>query len=296
MCYLQRNGSAILTAYWTASADRAALFATTAGDAMRIQPNALIGDTMRSLGFLSRLPVPDRFFADDPVPSLARSSGAFPLAGLLIALPGAVMLAVGIVLGLPPLIAATLAVAVTVIVTGALHEDGLADVADGFFGGFTIERRLTIMKDSAIGSYGTLALVFAIGLRVALVSVLLAHGLALAIAALLLSASASRAAMVWIWHALPLARHDGAAAASGQPDDDERNLAAALACVTAACIVVATPLGLAQIVLAAVFCATATVAMIRLAREKIDGVTGDVLGATQAMCEIAMLLGLVIAL
>jgi cobalamin synthase len=112
----------------------------TKATGMNFDLSNLITDTARALGFLTRLPVPSRYFEGDEG-SLAQVSRAFPLAGFVAALPAALFLMIAPWLNFPPLMAALIAVAISIGTTGALHEDGLADVADGFFGipgqGFT---------------------------------------------------------------------------------------------------------------------------------------------------------------
>ena len=130
---------------------------------------------------------------------------------------GALALGLADRLGLPPLVCAGLAVGALVIVTGALHEDGLADVADGFGGGATRERKLEIMRDSRIGAYGAAALALSLILRVAALSALLDHGLGAAAAGLILAGAASRAAALAPLALLPAARADGLGAGAGAP-------------------------------------------------------------------------------
>src|SRR6204780_1970299 len=122
-------------------------------------------DLKASVAFLTRLPVgraPPAAGTD-----ISRAAWAFPLAGVLVALVAAVVYAVAHKIGSPPWVAAALAVAATLAVTGCLHEDGLADTADGFGGGDSRERKLEIMRDSRIGTYGVCALILSILLRVA---------------------------------------------------------------------------------------------------------------------------------
>ena len=107
-------------------------------------------DLKASIAFLTRLPVAGTTPAAGA--DIARATWAFPLAGVLIALIGAVIYAAAHKIGSPPWVAAALAVAATLAVTGCLHEDGLADTADGFGGGDTRERKLDIMRDSRIGT------------------------------------------------------------------------------------------------------------------------------------------------
>src|SRR6202167_740172 len=121
-------------------------------------------DLRASILFLTRL----QYGPTLPVggAAIARAAWAFPIAGVLVGLVGAVVYLFAHRLGLPSWPAAALSVAATMAVTGCLHEDGLADTADGFGGGQTQELKLDIMRDSRIGTYGVCALVLSILLRV----------------------------------------------------------------------------------------------------------------------------------
>ncbi len=232
-------------------------------------------DLIRAAQLLTRLPIPggdgDRG---------AAAAWAWPVIGAAIAV---FQVAVGLAALsiLPAPIAAGLALAAGIIVTGALHEDGLADCADGFWGGQTRERRLDILKDSRIGSYGMLAMILAMGLRWAALAVLLPVApMALVAAALL-----SRAGMASLMAKLPFARETGLAAHVGHPPTWAIVLAIGISVLGA---------GLAAGLLAglvAAFLAGATcVAVAALARAKIGGQTGDVLGAAQVLSEISALI------
>ena len=117
------------------------------------------GDIATATALLTRLPVP--FTAD----RAAAAAWAYPVTGLFVATLAAAVASLALAFGLPPALAAGLVLAIQVIVTGAMHEDGLADSADGLWGGWTRARRLEIMRDSRIGTYGVLALVLVTGLR-----------------------------------------------------------------------------------------------------------------------------------
>ncbi|WP_299687405.1 adenosylcobinamide-GDP ribazoletransferase [uncultured Tateyamaria sp.] len=224
---------------------------------------------------LTRLPLPA--LPDAAFAGAARAVWAYPVVGLVL---GGVAAALGAgltALGLPPLLVAGGVLVALVMLTGAMHEDGLADTADGLWGGLTPARRLDIMKDSRIGTYGVLALVLAMGLRwqgYALVS------WAELICALVLS----RAAMPPLMLALPHARADGLSKRVGKPGMPPVAAAGAIAVVVA--LVLTGGSGLVALALAA---GTAT-GMAALARRKIGGQTGDILGATQMVVEIAVLL------
>lgn len=246
---------------------------------------------MHALSFLSRIPVHDSFFQGRKVDMLA-ATRVFPMAGLLIALPSAILVSILHHAHADPLLTATLALAVTTALTGALHEDGLADTADGFGGGADKERSLTIMKDSRIGSYGAIALILSFMVRVAAIAVLIRELPGQASAASLIAvASFSRAMMVWHWHGLPPARQAGVAASLGQPETTDRNHALAYG-IGIACVV----LFLSYTVVAAIVAIAASFAPAhlfkRLCLRKIDGHTGDTIGATQQITEIVMLVAL----
>jgi adenosylcobinamide-GDP ribazoletransferase len=171
--------------------------------------------------------------------------------------------------------------------TGALHEDGLADVADGFGGGRTREDKLRIMRDSRIGSYGALALVLALLARAGALVALADPSDVLA--ALVAAGAVSRAALPAVMAISPQARADGLAAAAGRPHP----LRAAAAALVAALLAI---LLLGQAAPAALLAgAGGALAVALLARRQIGGYTGDVLGAAQQLGEIGVLLGAVAA-
>jgi adenosylcobinamide-GDP ribazoletransferase len=241
----------------------------------------LLRDCKVALAFLTRLPV--RAEPPWPAADLAASAPMFPVVGALIGLAGAIAYALAVWLGLPPWPAAVVALATTIWLSGALHEDGLADVADGFGGGGTREAKLAIMRDSRIGSYGALALVLALLARAGAIAAL-AEPAAVA-AALVAAGAVSRGALPVVMAALPQARADGLAARAGRPHP----LRAAAALLIAALIALVLLGGTAPAALAAGALVALVVAL--LAKRQIGGQTGDVLGAVQQLTEIGMLFG-----
>ena len=172
------------------------------------QVGAFADELKSALLFLTRLP--PSLVGGNAVarPDFTVAARVFPIVGALVGLAGGIIMIVSGLIGLPALIGATLGVATTVILTGALHEDGLADSADSF-GGTTREAKLAIMDDSRNGTYGTLALVGSVLLRVAALAAILPRGPILAALALVAGESVSRAALVRMWHDLPAARTTG---------------------------------------------------------------------------------------
>ncbi len=252
--------------------------------------NDWLNNACVSLMFLSRLPVPG--VSKHPA-QLATAMGAFPLAGLVIGLLGGLCCTVALALGLPPTVAAVTVVAFLALVTGALHEDGLADVADGFGGGQSIERKLAIMKDSRIGSYGVLALVFAVLLKVAALSAILqqAPGFFATLALFAGLAAWSRALCVALMATTPNARGQGVAAGVGQPGQDVNRTALGLG-AGALALLMWPAFGLwATLAVFASSCAAFWLVR-TLALRHIGGHTGDVAGAVQIVAETAMLMAL----
>ena len=200
-------------------------------------------EALSAFALLTRLPLPDHTGRG------IASAWAFPLVGLvcatLVGLSGWLCLA----LGLPAPLAALVIVVLQVMMTGALHEDGLADTADGLWGGWTRERRLEIMRDSRVGSYGMIAMILALAARTAALTLLLGHGVGPTFAALIAAAVLSRATMPALMA-----------------------LAIGTALPAAALVTFLAALAIAQI-----------------AQRRIGGQTGDILGATQQVTEIAVL-------
>lgn len=251
-----------------------------------IQP---VASLLRALSFLSRFPSLPRAFRGGPYP-LAADAPSFPMAGLVIGLLPAMLLALATGAGLAPLAAAILAVALMVIITGGLHEDGLGDTADGLFGHAGKDRALDIMKDSRVGTYGVLALVLALLLRVALLAEIALAGSLAAASALLAAAAASRGGMGFLWSSLPSARPDGVADRLGRPT--RRQGAFSLAFGIAAGVLFGWAVGLAGVALAIAISAVVYLWFRSVLSRRLGGQTGDTLGACQQMLEIAILLGL----
>lgn len=234
-------------------------------------------DPFEAVQFLTRLPLP---WAGKP--RGARASWAWPLAGAAVGALAALGASMAMWAGLPPNVAAALALAVQAGTTGGLHEDGLSDSADGIWGGSTRERRLEIMKDSRIGSYGALALVLSVLIRWSALSALLAAGSTWG--PLLAAGALSRwpmAAMLW---AMPPAREGGLSRLIGRPGTTTLALggAAALLLSLLAVGAQAIPSALAVLIVSAVWGF--------FVRARLGGQTGDTCGAAQQLAEIAVLL------
>ncbi|MEE8559664.1 MAG: adenosylcobinamide-GDP ribazoletransferase [Alphaproteobacteria bacterium] len=218
--------------------------------------------------------------------ALARAARGFPLAGLAVGLAGALVYAIADGLNLPPAIASLMAISAMISITGALHEDGLADFADAVLSAGTKTEKLKIMRDSGIGAYGTLTLVITLGLRVAAIAIIAEAGAAAA--ALIATAVASRAALPAMMHRMKLARRSGLAVAAGRPDQNQAILAAVLGAAVALLF-----LGPLTGIVALVIGALGVLKIAYFAQRSIGGYTGDVLGAAQQLMETGMLLAIV---
>ena len=239
--------------------------------------------------FLTRLPAQAIGTDTRRAPDFRKGARVFPVVGALVGLAGGLVLVVAAALGIAGPVAAILAVATTALVTGGLHEDGLADTADSFGGG-TTEEKLAIMDDSRIGTYGALALVFSVALRAGPLAVIAVGAPLHALFALIGAEAVSRAALVRLWHDLPAARTGGLSNDAGVPDSNAMLIAIAIGAAIAVVFCVPT-IGLWATVFAGVLAVLATVGFVRLVGHTLGGRTGDTLGACQQVAVIAFLVG-----
>jgi adenosylcobinamide-GDP ribazoletransferase len=243
-----------------------------------------------ALRFFTRLTPPDRWSAQPPARFFDGVAAAAPLAGALIGVVTVAVAGAAMAIGLPAAAAAVFAVAAGVALSGALHQDGLADVADGFGGGATRDRKLEIMRDSRLGAYGGVALVLALAARIALVAALAAKIEVGGAAALVAAAALARPAALLPAILLEPARSDGAGHAA-RPGP--RFVAMGCACGAALAL---TLCGAAAGLVATVAAGAAALAVVEISRRQIGGYTGDVCGAAAEIAEIAALAALVAAL
>ncbi len=237
------------------------------------------------LGLLTRLPVGLDATASPSI--VARSSRWFPVIGALVGTLSAGALYICILAGLPNLVAVLIAVGFSILLTGALHEDGLADMADGFGGGSSRDAKLEIMRDSSVGTYGVLALILTVGLRGGVILTLIYPGIGSAMIAMIVAAATSRLTPVLLMHHLPTARSDGMAVNAGTPDGASVRIASGLALAS---LLVLSDWQAMLVTIIATLAACAAIGA--LAHRQIGGQTGDVLGAGQQVTEICVLVGL----
>ena len=239
-----------------------------------------IDDLRLATALLTRLPMPH---PEGAMPTgLARAQRAFPLVGAMIGLVvGLVDLSL-LKIGIPALAAAALALGVSAALTGALHEDGLADVGDGFGGGRDRAAKLSIMRDSRLGSYGAMVLLVGFSAKLSALASLPAAAI---IPGLVVAHALGRAAIPALAASLPFARDDGLGKSAGRPDAATAITAALIAIVIALLCLTAKEALLAMAVTVA-----GAAAMAALAWRQIGGVTGDVFGAAEQVVETAVLL------
>ncbi len=258
--------------------------------------------------FFTRIPITGRL-ADwvGYSPAMLRASAAhFPGIGVLVGTVAAGVYAVLALLlpqspqsPLSPLVAAVLSTVVTVLLTGGFHEDGLADVADGLGGSYDKARALEIMKDSRVGAFGAMALVLALAAKVALIALLgsVETDLLTLCSALFAAHVVSRTLPLLLIAWLP---HVGDADGSkSKPLADQISpgslLTAFVWCFSALALVLWAQAA-TDLIVACSLSMVALLWMHRLFKRRLQGFTGDCLGATQQVCEIAFYLGLAIAL
>jgi adenosylcobinamide-GDP ribazoletransferase len=238
--------------------------------------------------FMTRLPVPAHVEFSDA--RLFLAARYYPLVGLTVGGIGALVLALS-ALALPVQVAVVLSMASTIWVTGAFHEDGLADSADGLAGHASRERALEIMRDSRVGTYGVVTLVLALGLKAALLSAVpVAQGVWL----LLAGHGLSRLAAVQVMASARYARPEGGKFAAPSVTAQSHRIALALG--AALTLAAALALGWGAVALGAVFGLGATLILRARVTARLGGYTGDTLGAVQQASEIALYLGAVAVL
>jgi adenosylcobinamide-GDP ribazoletransferase len=236
---------------------------------------------LRAWTLLTRVPLPRRWFPAS-LPPPVRCVWCFPVVGALIGAGGGALYAILLELGLPAGLAGLWTLAGLLLGTGALHEDGLADVADGFGGGRDRPEKLAIMRDSRIGSYGVLALLLAVAMRATAIATLREpHSVA---AALVGAGTLGRGAILIVLARIPPARKDGLAA----PLRDAR-LSVLGSGLALAALVSLAALPVQAAVAASAIAALCGLGAAGLARGQIGGHTGDVLGAAEQVTECAVL-------
>jgi len=257
-------------------------------------PARALRDVADALAFFTRLPRLGPPPAADAPFGFSRFAWAAPLAGAVVGLIGALVGELGALLALTPNLRAIFAVAAMMLATGALHEDGFADCADGFGGGRDKGAKLAIMRDSRLGTYGVCALVLALIAKVSMTTALLRSGLATGAAGLVVAAAGGRVAALVPMALLSPARGDGAGAGAGRLPM-EALVGATAVFIGLAAIFGLFTFGVIDALFAGLLAGAAGLGAARLADRQVGGQTGDVAGAAAMAGELAALVGLMIA-
>lgn len=232
--------------------------------------------------FLTRVPTP--VLKDFQPDWITRSARYFPLIGQGVGALSAVVFFAAYQVW-PPTVAALLAIGVGLIVTGAFHEDGLADTADGLGGGQTAEQRLEIMKDSRVGTYGVCALVLALALKVAALSSLSAQA---GVITLIAAHGAGRAAALVAMRLTPYAPAGEAGKWKPTPQGVRTTEVIVGLLIAAWPLVLLSP---SAVLVGVAIGGLAGLAMAKTSQRLIGGHTGDVLGAIEQVFEVGFILG-----
>lgn len=250
-----------------------------------------------ALQFFTRIPVTGalaRWVGYSPA-LLRDSAGHFPGVGWVVGAVGAAVFGGGLYL-LPgeagAIAAALLATAVTAALTGAFHEDGLADLADGLGGSPDRTRALEIMKDSRLGTFGAVALMLVLGLKVSLLATIAGDSEWAAGATLLAAHVLSRLAPLFVMRALPYVGGEGGKSKPLADAVSLSSLATALTWSLPALALLLYAQDSTSVLLALLLAAGVVLWMLRLLGQRLQGFTGDALGATQQLTELAIYLGL----
>jgi adenosylcobinamide-GDP ribazoletransferase len=236
-------------------------------------------DLRLATALLTRVPMPH---PDSGMPAgLTRAQRAFPAVGAMIGLLVGLVDVSLLKMGIPAMAAAALALGAGAALTGALHEDGLADVGDGFGGGRGRAAKLSIMRDSRLGTYGAIVLLVGFSAKLSALASLPATAI---VPGLVVAHAFGRAAIPVLAASMPFARDDGLGKSAGRPET-----ASVITAVIAAVVIALLCLPAKEAMLAAAITVAGAAAMAWLAWRQIGGVTGDVFGAAEQIVETAVL-------
>lgn len=248
-------------------------------------PLSILGNVIMGLRFFSVLPTGT---SPHEIPQMNRMVPALAITSVLIGLFPALVFALIYWLGLPPFLAATFGVGAQILITGGMGEDALADSFDGLFGGWTPEKRLTIMKDSTHGTYGVVAIALLVVARISALGTLIAHSIMGSLVLWIGAQMIARQCALWLVLVLPPARTDGTAHATGSLSR-KAFMVGALICALLVFIFLGLFIGLIGIFIALALMAITVWMWTRFCKEKVGGYSGDLIGALQSLVEILLL-------
>ena len=249
--------------------------------------NKYLVDVFASIMFFTRIPINWSYFSNT-APDLTRAAWSFPLVGFLIGVLSGIFGEFLISINVPSFLSCSIAIAISVLITGAFHEDGLADMADGFGAGGSPKKINEIMHDSRLGTYGTAALILGLLIRLGLLVCLVDLGYSLLII-LSIGFASGKLAIIFmrnLYQTSSLAK-TGSIIEAVSP---KKILFASLIWF----VPVFSYLPLFAFLLGTILIVIIVFFIGRMSKQKLGGITGDVLGATAFLSELAFLLGLVI--
>ena len=241
---------------------------------------------LTALAFLTRIPVRSAIWTPE---AIGRSAAMFPVVGALVGVAEVLILWMCRRV-MPPTLTATVIVLTGIVLTGALHLDGLADMADGFGGGRTRDDVLRIMRDHQIGTYGAIALIMTLLLQISAIASLIERDAAARF--LVVAPAASRWAMVLLGRRLPYARPEPGLGRALTDHVRDREVWGSTVLVLVIATVVARWSGLVSLALTLPL----TAGLGFVCWRRIGGVTGDTFGATAVLCETVVLVAAVVQL
>ena len=240
-------------------------------------------DFFLAVSFLTRIPIPDVLKFENELMSAAWS---FSLIGALLGFLCGSIAWVLLYLNIPIGIVAFLTVGSMILLTGGIHEDGLADMADGVGGGKSADEKIAIMRDSQIGTYGALSLIFMLGMKVTAIDIILNnHTILVCIISLVISGALSRLSMVTVAFLFENASKTGLGHFAGKPTLN--SIVMPLIILTLISLLLLPILKLIIIIL---LCVLTTIVIGKFSKQQIGGYTGDILGATQVVSEVVILI------
>lgn len=237
-------------------------------------------DFFASLMLLTRIPIKWEKISPETPPNLNRCLWCYPIIGLIVSCITAAVYYIAIWINIPQVVSAIIAIITMIFITGSFHEDGLADVADGFGGGNTIEKKLSIMRDSRIGTYGSVALITSLILKIAILAKFETQQ---TVIALIISGVFSRLMILYILLILKPARSDSLSSEAGKPAPSSLVIATFASMLIAAALI--NPTIVIYIFMISI---SATIVLSIIAHRQISGYSGDVLGATQQISELSV--------
>ena len=240
-------------------------------------------DFLLAVSFLTRISIPSALKFKSELMSAAWS---FSLIGALLGFFCGSIAWVLIYLNLPTVIVAFLTTASMVLLTGGLHEDGLADMTDGFGGGKSADEKITIMRDSQIGTYGTLSLIFMLGLKITAIDTILnKDAILVCIISLVISGALSRLSMVPVAFWFENASKTGLGQFAGKPTLN--SIVTPLVIITLISLLL---MPILKLIIIIILCVLTAIVIGKLSKQQIGGYTGDILGATQVVSEVVILI------